>query len=362
MADADTDVVGAESSEANNPNAAAVYMENDVAVYRASSLMSCQNLLLMARLGYDGAAPPADMQRRFDAGHVHEPLILGKYEEMCGGTPVYNRQGTVDVPVGFKALIRGHIDGMVAENIYVDSINGRRLAEGSMIFVNDVVVVDAKALSQAGFEKWKSNQWRDFPYYLWQQYIYAMGFDAAGVLMAVKNKNTDEHVFDYWEFDAMPLNRADVIQRVLMIEKLAERGEEALFENPCNPVSYPCPFFMFHPEDDGKIVIKDKDVEGGLERLEALVARREDVVQRIKDAEAEQADIDDEIRRLYGEQEATAKLDWGTLTVYRSTYRAFDWTALSADLGKPIDDLKEAYNLKVLSPKLSVRATKRKEK
>ena len=352
-----------EPGEAHNPNAAAVYMEGEgddaVAVYRASSLMSCQNLLLMARLGYEGAAPPEEMQKRFDAGHYHEPLILGKLEEM--GTTVYNRQGYVDLPVGKKALIRGHIDGMAAGAIYVNAINGRRLAEGTIIDVDGLVIVDAKALSQGGFEKWKANQWRDFPYYEWQQYIYALGFGAVGILMAVKNKNSDDHVFDYWEMEAMSISRADVMKRVLDIEKLAERGESALFESKCNPVSYPCPYFMFHPDDE-KITIKDKDVEGGFDVLEALAVKRADADARIKQAQQERDDVDDEIRRLYGDQEASARLPWGTITVYRSTYSGFDWDALATDTKKSIDDLKKVYNKKLVSAKLSVRASKKKEK
>ena len=342
---------------AHNPDAAAVYMENGIAVYRASSLMSCQNMLLMARLGYQGSSPPEHMQKRFDAGHYHEPLILAAYE--AKGTTVYNRQGSVDLPIGSKALVRGHIDGMAAGQIYVDSINGRRLEEGTIMEVDGLVIVDAKALAQSGFDKWKKNQWRDFPYYEWQQFIYALGYDAKGIVMAVKNKNTDEHVFDYWEMSAMALSKADIVKRVMMIEKLADQGESALFESKCDPVSYPCPFFMFH-QDEEKVTIKDGEVEGGFDRLEEIAVRRGEIDSLLKDLNSERDDLDEEIRNLYGQREASARLSVGTVTVYRSSYTGFDWDALSADTETDIDDLKGKYNRKLVSPKLSVRITKKK--
>jgi len=338
-----------------------VYMEGDVAIYRASALASCQNRLLMARLGYDGASPPEKMQQRFNAGHDHEPLILRHLEDH--GTVVYDRQGTIDIPIGKKAVIRGHIDGLCAGSVYVTSINGRKLVEPEIIEVDGLVIVDAKAFAISTWQKWQNNYWRDFDYYAFQQLAYAIGYGAKGILMAVKNKNTDEHSFDYWEIDAMPITKADIVRKVMMIEKLAERGESALFESACSPVSYPCPYWQFHP-DEGKVTIKDGDVEGdqGLDAIEVLVKERILLDAEAEDIQTRKSEIDDELRRLYGFKEASAKLGVATVTTYHSSYSAVDWGAIAADLKSDVETIKKLYSVSQKSEKLSIRVTPKKEK
>ena len=299
-----------------------VYVENGVAVYRASALASCQNRLLMARLGYEGAAPPEKMQARFNAGHDHEPLILAKLESF--GTVVYDRQGSIELPVGKSAMVRGHIDGLCAGDVYVTSINGRKLDEGTIIQVDGLVIVDAKAFAVSTWEKWQGNYWRDFDYYSFQQMAYAIGYGAVGILMACKNKNTDEHSFDYWTVDAMPVTKADILKKVMAIEKMAAQGETALFELPCNPVSYPCPYWMFHDDAD-RITVKDGDVEGGFDVLTDLVQERLLIELRAKEDSARKTEIDAEIVRLYGFKEAGARLPIATVTTYHHSYSTTEW-------------------------------------
>jgi hypothetical protein len=356
-----------ESTEASNPDAAAVYIERhadgtEVAVYRASSLMSCQNLLLMARLGYDGSSPPEWMQKRFDAGHDHEPLILAKLESE-GQVEVYNRQGSVDLPVGSKAVIRGHIDGMLAGKLWVSSINGYRFSEPTTHVVDGLVIVDAKALSKAGYAKWVANQWRDFPYYLWQQFAYAKGYGAVGVLMAVKCKDSDEHVWDYWEIDAMPITAADLYRRVLYIEGLAEHGESAIFSSPCDPVSFPCPYWMFHPTGQD-VTIDDGELTGGFEALETLALKRNAAAEREREAKREKESLDEEITELVSGRVAKAKLPGGAnFSTYHTTRSITDWAAIAQAVGEgDADDARERFTQTVPSQKLTVKVTVPKEK
>lgn len=340
-------------------NKPSVYVEEGVAIYRASSLASCQNRLLMDRLGYQGEPPPASMQARFNAGHDHEPLILAKLESH--GTVVYDRQGTIELPIGSKAKVRGHIDGLCAGDVYVTSINGRKLEEGTIIHVPDLVIVDAKAFAVSTWEKWQSGYWKGFDYYAYQQLAYAIGYGAKGILMACKNKNTDDHSFDYWEVDAMPVTHADIIKKVMRIEALAERGESALFESPCSPVDYPCPFYQFHDQKN-VVKLRDGEVVGGLDGLEALLDEAADLEADIKDHKQRIDEIKEQIVMLYGGKEATAKLSRGTITTYRSTSTVTKWDSIAADLKTDVETAKKVYTQQTMSEKISVRITPKKEK
>jgi hypothetical protein len=301
----------------------------------------------MYRLGYEGAPPPPWLQERFDAGHMHEPLIMERLAML--DYKISNEQATVEIPCGPGALIRGHIDGLnTSDRFRISSFNDKSEPQGSSWFMPGIegfaCVVDAKALSQSSFEKWIKGGFKNFPYYLWQQAIYIYALEADGVLMAVKNKNTDKILCDYytrdWIEERLPLGT--IIARVLEVEKIArEEGETGCFERPCDGNQFPCPFYSFKPQ-------KDIPVAEGYDEneLRALIVEYNQKKELAKNADADRKKIGNKIAELLGNIEATARVDnFQTKVYYGSTKSAPDWLKLAERLGEDVEFVQKEYTI-----------------
>lgn len=345
-------------------NAAPCYVNKDgISVYRASALYNCQNALLMWRLGYEGAAPPERMQGRFDIGHTWEPIILEELRYKFG-FQLFGFQDEADMKVGKSVMIRGHLDALhpPGEPITVNRVNGDGDGTNRIIIKpSELVVIDAKALARSGYEKWIKDSWKSAPYYAWQQAFYMDVFGAESVVMAVKNKEDDRLLVDYWTRDAVPVRKADYINKVLHIEKLSEQGETAIFAEKCAPKQYPCPFYFLHPQEE-QVTIKDGDVVGGLDQIAELAPLHAAAVEAEKKAKAEKERLNGLLTKLYQDKVGTASLPDYTVSTYHHTSSQTDWDALAKALGVTVDKAKESFTSQVESNKLSVRVTAKGKK
>jgi hypothetical protein len=342
-------------SEVKAVDKPSVFMENGKAVYRASALGNCQNALLLARLGYSGSLPPEKMQARYDEGHAQESIIGAKLEKDFG-FHLYGEQSTMEVDCGSSALVRGHVDWLVGDSFeatWVAADQGfshaiRRTSAGAMYHVDPPgpVVVDAKALAVSSFDSWMKYRWDAFPYYLWQQSVYAHAIGAAGVVMAIKNKNTSEYLVEYFPIEElMPMS--DIIRRVLHIEAMVANGVMP-FTEPCTPKMYPCPYFMFHSADEKK--------EAPAE-LQKLIDERQRVKAEMGALDGRVIAIDQKILQLCKEP-GTYGTEGFTTTLYRSGSSKTDWDLIAACLGTgTAREAKEQFVTKTQADKLSVRVT-----
>ncbi len=354
----------------DDPDAGIVYIADDgVATYRASSLSSCHNALLLARLGYDAAPPPEWLQKRFDAGHDHEPLILARLTRDHGFNLV-GAQDTVNLAVGSGARIRGHVDGLHESDdafpILITHLNGEPYHRPFLPEDDRLVVVDAKALAVSTFDAWSKNGFDEFEHYAWQQRAYMLGTNAVGLVMAVKNKNTDELRVEYFDNDFMDrkVKRSDLIRKVIAVEAAAKIGAEAVFANPCTPM-YPCPYFFMHPNKETDNADHDMDKVGELVTLRQAEKARADVADvELKRAKAAQKKYDDEIRKALGNVKTTVKTaDETTVTTYLGSSSSVDWDALALEHGYASgDDAKKKFTVTKQAKQLSVRITPKKVK
>ena len=93
------------------------YLEGSVAVYRASAMGSCLKVLVSARRGITPAAPPPKMRAAFQRGHDNEDRIMSlAVTALDLSQPIVGRQQQIEIPVGQRAVIRGHIDGYTTEH------------------------------------------------------------------------------------------------------------------------------------------------------------------------------------------------------------------------------------------------------
>lgn len=219
----------------------AVYREGDTIVYRASAVYSCLAALQFARTGLQPAETPADMRRRFDDSSLHEAGIVEHAAKEFGitvvGTP------TLVLPITRRVIVRGTIDG-----------------QG-----NDLSIIEAKALSEPGWLKWRRQRWEAFPRYAWQMSVYWLGGEhewngpVKRLVMAVKCVSREsEHYgeIDLTEWDAPQIEYSDIAERVLTVEARVASDDEAT----CDMRDYPCPFFYLGDACGGTTTLQADDV------------------------------------------------------------------------------------------------------
>lgn len=247
--------------------------ERGLWVYRASALGGCETAMAAARAGMTAEAYPESFQKKFAEGHRNEALILEKFleaqpafenvpltaytpgeKDLLSFGPVVGDQVRCEVPVGDKAIIRGHADGIVHHGPH------------------SFFVFEGKAFAKSLWKEWEDSDgdvltlgdglWEK---YRWQLSTMMLGFglpavfvvgekDEAGVVGQVKYRWID-----------MPFATLGQLKaRVARVENSAARGENL----SCARKDYPCPFFYIH-EQAADDVARIVDVE-----LEELLASR----------------------------------------------------------------------------------------
>jgi hypothetical protein len=331
-------------------------------VYRASSLGQCLNALACARRGITPASVPAELQARFDLGTELEPIILDRLQTKHG-FHLYGQQSVVEMGVGTKAIIRGHVDALCAEKFQITHYMGNPATGNEELPDHEVVVVDAKSAAPSGIEKWEKESWQAYPHYAYQQSFYTLVPGYAGVVMAFFDKLTGKMLVDYWPADSLPITKADIIRRVMTVENMA-RNPDKVFAEPCPKENrYGCGYWRHHPQlEPGQV--KGEKLEGvDLDELAELGRMHEDARQRESAAKAEKDELSERIATAFGHQPASVKLTSQTITTFHTVSSVTQWSEIAKAVG--MDDAEAAkakFSTQRTASKLTVKVTPKKEK
>ena len=272
-------------------------------IFRASSLSRCIQSLVAAGLGHERMPPPEFMQKAWAEGSHGEAEVLRLFRDGSNGwhpkSPMlsteptatglrfkhldpldaksYHQDGTnypfvtlenlqsdqvddepqfvLEMPVGDKALIRGHLDEIV------QCVQGP-IGTGAS-WLGKRFPVEAKLFGVDYFKKMLNKGLLDpgFTNYAWQLSLYMHGTGLPGFFVVGEKKRwTDEQVegwVDAWGelppeharydldsvhvtlFDTPPIPLAPIKVKVLKVLGLIERGEMP----PCDQVQYPCDYY-----------------------------------------------------------------------------------------------------------------------
>lgn len=210
-----------------------VYVEGDRVVYRASAVGGCLRALVAARLGYTPLPFDDASERRMAEGVLHEPAVIEHLER--DGWVIGDQQRQVELVIGDRIVIRGHIDGA----------GGRGQADRTR-------VVEVKAMGQDPYNDFLARGLDGNPRYAAQLTVYMAALDLPG-LFVVKNRNTGHvHVT---EVDEPPIAVAAIKARVARVEAIARTGELP----DCDTTSlWGCPFRYLHDQRDlGSVAVVD---------------------------------------------------------------------------------------------------------
>jgi hypothetical protein len=237
------------------------YYEDGTLVIRASSLGGPVCQLVAAALGNDILPPPRWLQQAFDAGNYWEGPVLEELRRRgWREVGVYDDSGAIDIngmaqrevdwPVKPGVIIRFHPDDVLLP--VGDEVPTSREVLG---FPEGPVIVEAKALSAANYEIATRGSAADLPYaYDWQLSAMMLGLGLPAVWVTI-NKGHPEFADN--EQDTLtatlhaewvarpPISKAQIVKRVLLIEKLIAAGEvpgggDHHGANPCRFL-YLCP-------------------------------------------------------------------------------------------------------------------------
>ena len=298
---------------------AAVYYDESAEtwVYRASAISRCQTELIYHRIGVEGDPPPADMQDRFDDGHLHEPAILEKVEKETGWKPreglredeqsdtfwIEAGQWSIEIPVMDGVVIRGHLDG-IFENPNFDGLR----------------VVEAKALADSSTKNWLQAGWDAFPYYRDQLTVYMHGSGINKAIFAVKNKNSGKVHIDM--VDGPPGDIDEILNRVRIVEGKARAG---IIPDECDRPSYPCPFYRLHDDvDDDRALVASAD------SLDQLLAEYAVLREDEKEVKARKDEVRDKILDQVGVDQVYEGAVW-TVKQDRKTRKKIDYEQMKKD-------------------------------
>lgn len=220
-----------------------VYQEGDRWVYRASALGNCIRGLVAVRKGITPAPHPDWLLKAFRQGSRNEPVILRMlYDQGHFFPTTYGSQTMAELPVGTKALIRGHVDDVAYDKVGYEW------------------TVEAKALAESNYEKYKREGLEGFPYYAMQVSIYMAARDAPVLfVIGVKNRAGEVVRLDVTPFTDPPIPASKIKAKVAKIESLVARDEWP----DCDWEQYPCQFYFLH--DDKYPITRDHEVTAALE-------------------------------------------------------------------------------------------------
>lgn len=296
----------------------------EVWVYRASAASRCETELIYWRMGVEGDPPPADMQDRFDDGHLHESAILEKVTKETGWHPMpvpdfdgavgslaidgisfESDQWGIEIPVMDGVVIRGHLDGIFMNQ----NFDGLR-------------VVEAKALSKSSTESWLQAGFDAFPYYRDQLTLYMHGADIDQAIFAVKNKDSGKVHLSY--IDGLPGDVDEILRRIMVIEGKARAG---IVPDECDRPGYPCPFFRLHED---QVDDKTQALVAAADSLDQLLAEYAVAREDEKAAKERKDEARDQIMELVGKDEVYNGTVW-TVKQDRKTRKRIDYKQMESD-------------------------------
>lgn len=163
-----------------------VYKEADRWVFRISSLGFCVTHLSAVALGVEGDPVPDNVIRAWANGHIIEELIKFRLREQLG-LEVGREQEVVEIPIGSRAMLRGHWDGVIScpspENLAELIVKYPALTgwDGSS------AVLEAKSIYPGGYEKWIVHRLDAYPTYRLQTALYSH-YCGLPIVFAVQSK------------------------------------------------------------------------------------------------------------------------------------------------------------------------------
>lgn len=297
----------------------AVYLTDTRIIYRASSLGHCFRRLVAARMNFQPAPIPANLQKAFDEGNAKEEIILATMEMSDPPWQLWDKQGLVELHVGTnhegkELYVVGHYDAL-----------GQRFDD------NHSMPVDVKAFAPSTIAKWKDQGFAGFPYYAFQQSVYAIGTGSTQFAMPIYNKETGE--LDIEVHDTIPVDYEQIQEKVFQVEEAIENSL-AVANIPCTD-EYGCPYFYLHDAKDLS-VIPD-------EALDAVTAYT-NVKKKIDMYEKVRSVLRDQLLELlpYDDQHKTFSNHDMSITVAKNP-RRLDMDAIKELLKAADVDIKDYY-------------------
>ena len=189
-----------------------VYVEDDLVVYRASSLGHCTRALMAARRHYSPVPYPDWMYDRFEEGNVAEPIIMARFTEDNTDFTLDGSQDEIVLEVADNVVVRGHIDG------YAIDSNGR------------TCIVEAKALGPDWFKKFKKHGFAGLPdAYAWQVSIYMIALNTDSAVLVAGEKIDGKIQADsqfHYEWIRTPIfTREQIVERVMSVENNVDAAD-----------------------------------------------------------------------------------------------------------------------------------------
>jgi hypothetical protein len=329
-----------------------VTREGSTIVFRASSFGSCVKALAASLAGIEGAAPPAKLQKAFDAGHEAEGAILQTVSDEYGIEVIHQ-----DLTVEYwdeNFLWRGHIDG-------------------ALHLPDRYLVVDAKNLGPSYTKSFlmggMANMGDLGKKYATQALVYCYATLADGFVIAVRAKE-DGHVYteeyDLEQLrDISGLNKRAMKKKARLVEQIAKDAD--FLNAPCESEVFGCPYFFLHDGNmGGAMFLDDLDISPvDDEIVNGLVNAKRVASDKLKEAEAAKKASDEALKAWIAQRaplpeeldgtESTKKavefqhvtLDGIKVTRYRGSHSGLDHEALERD-GIDLNKYKKpSYNVQV---------------
>jgi hypothetical protein len=304
-----------------------VYEENGTLVFRASSIGMPVRCLTAAALGYDPLPAPEYLVKAADAGNEYEGIVKGRLRGQ--GWTITGEQGSVDVPVSDRIVIRGHLDGW---HIFPPGPSAELGFEwATLVKPGSDLMLEVKSMSDRVFKKWLSQGFAGFDTYAWQisAYMQATGRPA---LYVVVNRDDDE-VFDFRVVEEPPVPWQQIRQKVLLVDYY--RGKRQLPE--CTGHTYTCPFDYLC---DARAMQFEEIEDGSAAMIDRLAAEYDEQRRLLADVKAAQDAVKDQILVALAGRDGVDTGGW-RVKLGKVTRRSQDKKALSeylATQGRKLDE------------------------
>lgn len=166
-------------------------------IYSASSIGYCPRVMAAPHMGYDPMSDAEFMSRAAREGNRHEDWVVEDLK--LDGYKVFGRQEEViHFEEGNDYCIVGHTDGTIA---------GADL--------DDLHLLEVKALSRFQFAKFLKERLDAFPHYAWQISFYMFKQDLQKCFFIMKNRDTGERSI---YITSAPFSPEKIIERIKAIE------------------------------------------------------------------------------------------------------------------------------------------------
>lgn len=248
----------------------AAYVEDGVAIYRASAVGLCEEALVSLRMGVQPAMPPDWMLEKFEEGAEWEGYIV-ETATRNRGLHLQSSQDTAAVVVMENVVIRGSTDGSAQQ------IGG----------MQHMVGVEAKKLGPRLYEEWDKgldNFWDKCPYYRDQLTVYMEG-TGFPFLYAVGQWDVEQKkvVKVHTRMIEQPPGSIEAIKD--KIRRVEERARDGDLGTCDGKTSWPCPVYFLHEEKERASV--EGDVREEMGRLSVMYVDAQQLEKRAKEAKDE---------------------------------------------------------------------------